>query len=325
MESVLVTGGTGFIGSHLVDALITKQYKVYCAVRNFNKLKWLQGKSVEFIKYDLYSSDIVLPHVDYVYHLAGLTKAKKNKDFYKVNYEGTVKLINAIKKQKKPMKGFFLLSTLAVNGDMNAGKIAVEDPISPESHYAKSKWMAEQEVLKYKDSMNIVIIRPTVVYGPRDKELFSYFKLVKKSRLAPIFNKNGTYSFLYITDLINMLLLLIEKSQSLESGQIFLMSDGRGYKWRDIIDNISFLMSIKVRQIVIPQFVAYLIAIIITLLNYLKREPFILTIDKLKEIFKKCWFCDIKEVRKILNFDPEYDLNRGLQLTFEWYKTNGWL
>ena len=324
MESVLVTGGTGFIGSHLVDALLNKEYKVYCAVRNFNKLKWLRGKSVEFIKYNLYSSDIVLPDVDYVYHLAGLTKARKKIEFYKVNYEGTVNLIKAINKQKKPPKGFFLLSTLAVNGDRNAHKISIEDAATPESHYAKSKSMAEQEILKYKNIMNTVIIRPTVVYGPRDKELLSYFKLIKKSGFAPIFNKNSIYSFLYITDLINMLLLLLE-NKNIESGQVFLMSDGKGYKWTDVINKISLILCKKVRSIVIPDFIAYFSAMIVTLLNYVRREPFILTIDKLKEIFKKCWFCDIKEARKILKFDPEYDLDRGLQLTFQWYKTNGWL
>lgn len=324
MESVLVTGGTGFIGSHLVDALLDKQYKVYCTIRNFNKLKWLENKPVEFIKYNLNSSDIVLPEVDYIYHLAALTKARKKKEFYMVNYEGTVNLIKAINKQSKPPKGFFLLSTLAVNGDINTDKISIEDAATPESHYAKSKWMAEQEILKYKDIINIVIIRPTVVYGPRDKELLSYFKLIKKSGFAPIFNKDGLYSFLYITDLINMLLLLL-KNKNIPSGQIFLMSDGKGYKWNDVINRISQLLCKKVQPIVIPRFFAYFLAIIITSLNYVRREPFILTIDKLKEIFKKGWFCDIKEVKKILKFDPVYDIDKGLQLTFQWYKTNGWL
>lgn len=326
MKSVLVTGGTGFIGSHLIDALLSKDYKIYCLVRNFNKLKWLEDKPVEFIKSDLNSSNIILPEVDYVYHLAGLTKARRKKEFYRVNYLGTKNLISAVRKLKKLPKGFFLLSTLAVNGNLTSYKIISEEPASPESHYAKSKWLAEQEILKYKDIINTVIIRPTIVYGPRDKDLYCYFKLIKKNKVAPIFNKNAIFSFLYITDLINMLLLLLERE--VPSGQIFLMSDGNGYKWSDIIENVSSTLGIEVRAIrtiMIPDFLVYLSAMFYSIINYVKREPFILTIDKLKEIFKKGWFCDIKEVRKILRYDPEYDLLRGFQLTFEWYKTNRWL
>jgi nucleoside-diphosphate-sugar epimerase len=323
LKSVLVTGGTGFIGSHLVDALLSKHYKIYCIVRNFNKLKWLEDKPVEFIKSDLSSSNITLPEVDYIYHLAGLTKARKKKEFYSVNYLGTKNLIDAVRKSKKLPKGFFLLSTLAVNGNLNSSKIINEDPASPESHYAKSKWLAEQEILKYKDILNTVIIRPTIVYGPRDKDLYSYFKLIKKKNVAPIFNKDAIFSFLYIADLINMLLLLLERDAP--SGQIFLMSDGKGYKWSDIIENISSILGIEVRTIIIPTFLLYIAAIFYSIINYVKRDPFILTIDKLKEVFKKGWFCDIKDIRKILRYDPEYDLRKGFQLTFEWYKTNRWL
>jgi nucleoside-diphosphate-sugar epimerase len=323
VKSVLITGGTGFIGSHLVDELLEKQYKIYCIVRNFNRLKWLANKPVEFIKYELGTPDIVLPDVDYVYHLAALTKARKIKEFYKVNYYGTVNLLKIISKQKKPPKSFFLLSTLAVNGKRDTD-ICIKEEISPESHYAKSKWLAEQEVLKYKELMNIIIIRPTAVYGPRDKELLNYFKMIDKFKIALILNKNGVYSFLYIKDLINMLLLLLE-CNNIPNGQVFLISDGNKYEWSEIIKKISSILGIAARTVVMPRLFTYFFAIIMTLFNRLKREPFILTIDKLKEIFKKGWFCDIKEVREILHFDPKYDIDRGLQLTFDWYKKNGWL
>ena len=323
MTNILVTGGSGFIGSHLVDALLEKQYKIYCIVRDVKNLKWLQNKPVELIKADLCSPNMVMPEVDYIFHLAGLTKAKKRQQFYKANYEGTVNLLRCIKKQKKPPKGFFLLSTLAVNGDINTITIKANDPATPQSHYAKSKWMAEQEALKYKDLMDVVIIRPTAVYGPRDRELFSYFKLVKKYRFAPIINKDGIYSFLYVKDLINMLLLLLE--HNVPSGQIFLMSDGNGYKWSEVVEKISSQLKITARPVVIYKFLVYFFAMIISFLNLYKKEPFILTIDKLKEIFKKSWICDIMEVRDILRFEPKYNLDEGLGLTINWYKTNRWL
>ncbi len=323
MTNVLVTGGTGFIGSHLVDALLEKQCKVYCIVRNVKKLKWLQDKSVEFIKADLNSPDIIIPEIDYVFHLAGLTKAKRNKQFYRVNYEGTANLLSCIKKQKKIPKGFFLLSTLAVNGDVDTIKIKTNDPATPQSHYAKSKWMAEQETLQYKDIMNVVIIRPTAVYGPRDKELFSYFKLMNTYKIAPVINKDGIYSFLYVKDLTNILLLLLERN--VPSGQIFLMSDGNGYKWSEVVNKISSLLNINVRPIFISKFITNFLAMFISLFNAFKKEPFILTIDKLKEIFKKSWICDIMGVRNILNYEPQYNLDKGLELTINWYKTNRWL
>ena len=103
------------------------------------------------------------------------------------------------------------------------------------------------------------------------------------------------------------------------------MSDGNGYKWSEVVNKISSLLNINVRPIFISKFITNFLAMFISLFNAFKKEPFILTIDKLKEIFKKSWICDIMGVRNILNYEPQYNLDKGLELTINWYKTNRWL
>lgn len=322
MEKILLTGATGFIGNNLLSSLPEKGYKIYTLVRDPSKLSTSVNNNIEIIKGDLQDNDLKIPEVDYVYHVAGLTKARCYKEFYNVNYTGTINLIKLIKKQKNPVKSFIYLSSLAVNGDPEEKVITNESKNSPMTHYAKSKLLAEEYVLEHKNDFNVVVVRPTAVYGPGEKEMYNYFKLLKKG-YAPVLNDKGIFSFIYVRDLVNILLLLLKKE--IKSGEVLLVSDGNSYTWHDVINIASQKLGVQPKTFKIPKIAVYIAAFVSTFTNLFKKNPSILTIDKLKEIFKISWFCDITHLKEITGYTPVYNLDRGLELTLKWYNTNRWL
>lgn len=321
MKKILLTGATGFIGNNLLEFLSKENYKIYALVREPSKLGSF-GENVEVIKGDLRDEKLVLPEVDFVYHIGGLTKAKNYKEFYHVNYGGTLNLVNSIKKQKSPLKRFIFLSTLAINCDKDEKIINNNSKNSPKTHYAKSKLLAEEYLLKHKDDFKLIIVRPTAVYGPKEKELLHYFKILKKG-YAPVLNKSGLFSFIFVYDLVNILILLL--NYDIKSGTILLSSDGNKYLWNDVIKLAAQKMNVNPKIIDVPKFVMLIAATFSTFFNKFKRTPSILTLDKLQEIYKSSWVCDISLIKELLNYTIEYDLDRGLDATIKWYKINRWL
>ncbi len=306
-KRVLVTGGTGFIGSHLVEWLLKKNYEVFCLVRNPARLRWLKGLPVYLIIGDCQAKDLRLPQVEVVYHVAGVVKAKRPSLFYNVNYKGTVNLAQAVLKQKLPLKYFIFISTLAVCADSL-------------SHYAHSKLLAEKELLKL--PLPLIIFRPTAIYGPRDKEFLSFCRLIKYG-LAPILNPEGILSFCYIDDLIEILGAVLEKE--IPSKKIFAVSDGKAYSWEEALKIVASALQKRPIYFKIPKKLTYILALIFEKFNIFIKEPIIFNQDKLKEIFHKNWFCDISEIQKLLGYTPKYDLFSGMVKTINWYQRQGWI
>jgi len=303
---VLVTGGTGFIGSHLVEWLLKDGHEVFCLVRNPLKIKWLNGLPVKLIVGNC-CEPFNLPKVEVIYHVAGVIKAKKPSFFYEVNFKGTMNLAKMILKQRLAVKYFVFVSTLAVCGNNL-------------SHYAKSKWLAERELLKL--SLPVVIFRPTAIYGPRDKEFLGWCRLIKYG-IAPIFNPSGILSFCYVEDLIQALGAVMKKNDL--SGKIFHISDGKAYKWEEALMILSRILKKRPIYVKIPKEISLFLALIAEFLNVFSKEPIIFTRDKLKELFHKNWFCDIADVKDQLDYIPKYDLFSGMVKTINWYQKQGWL
>jgi len=167
---VLITGASGFIGSHLTEQLHAKGYKLRCLVRKTSNLVWIKHLPIEYVYGDLFDEEALRQSVtgaDYIYHVAGTTKSRTREGYFRGNHLGTKNLLDAVREVKPNLKRFILVSSMAGVGPAHIGTPLDETtPYHPITAYGESKMEAEKECLKVADSVPITITRPPAVYGP---------------------------------------------------------------------------------------------------------------------------------------------------------------
>ena len=317
----LVTGATGFIGSHLCEELIRRGYEVTCLSRNTSNLKWIENLDIRLAKGDCTLPESLLDMVggfEYVFHLAGLTKARCGDEFFCMNARGTENLIKVIAERNPNVKRFVYLSSLAAVGPSKDGTPIREDsPPSPVSNYGRSKLEGEKAVLRYRDSMPVTIIRPPAVYGPRDKDFLVFFKMIKKG-VFPNWGK-CYYSLLYVDDLIHGIIASAENKRA--EGKIYFLSDSKVHTDEEITAEISSVLDVKVTRLKVPKFVMPLFAF----LGEKISERGIINRDKMRELRYSHWICDAKKATEEIGFMPKVGLKEGIKWTADWYRIHRWL
>jgi nucleoside-diphosphate-sugar epimerase len=323
----LVTGGTGFIGSHLTEALIRKGVQVRCLLRKTSDLKWLRDLPIEFVPGDCNdktSLEEAVRGVDWVFHLAGATKATKEETYFDVNGFGTENLIHACLENNPRLQKFIYISSQAAAGpSINGSNKKESDPCEPVSFYGRSKRMGEESVLAHAHELPAFILRPSAVYGPRDKDVFALFKCLSRRIKPCLTGRRQRLSLCYVQDIVQGILLAVETQA--KSGEIFFLSDGNDYRIEEIGDIVAHAMGITALRIRVPRRMVVGIACFSEFLSKLFGRPFLLNKDKAKEIIQKEWVCDITKAKTLLGFEPRVPLSEGARLTFEWYKKEKWL
>ena len=323
----LVTGGTGFIGSHLTEALIRKGVQVRCLLRKTSDVKWLKGLPVEFVAGDCSdktSLEKAVSGVDWVFHLAGATKAIREQTYLDVNGFGTENLIQACLETNLHLQKFIYVSSQAAAGPSRNGISKKEsDACQPVSFYGRSKRMGEESVLTHARELPAFILRPSAVYGPRDKDMFALFKCLSR-RIKPCFTgPRQRLSLCYVQDIVQGILLAAEIEG--RSGEVFFLSDGNDYRMEEIGDILAHAMGITALRIRVPRRMVAGIASFSEHLSKVFGSPPLLNKDKAEEIVQKEWVCDITKANALLGFEPRFPLLEGARLTFEWYKKEKWL
>ncbi|CUS95540.1 Nucleoside-diphosphate-sugar epimerase, partial [Candidatus Kryptonium thompsonii] len=319
-------GGTGFIGSHLVDELLNRGYEVRCIVRDTSNLKWLNGKDVEIFKGSLFDIDFLkkaVEDVDYVYHIAGVTKGKNYQDYYRGNVETTQNLLEACLENQK-LKKFVLASSLAAVGPGDDA-IPVDETrqYNPITSYGKSKAEAEKVTLSFKDKLPITIVRPPSVYGPRDTYTFELFKYVKFGFLPVVLSDDQILSLVYVSDLVDGFILAGENEQA--TGEIYFISSEKIYTWKEIEEAVLKALDKKVFRIKIPAPILYSVSFISELIFKLQKKASPLNLEKIKDVRQKNWACSIEKAKKELGYTPKVSLEEGMRITINWYVENKWL
>jgi nucleoside-diphosphate-sugar epimerase len=323
----LVTGSTGFIGSHLVEQLIERNYSVRCLIRKATKIEYINNLPVEFAKADFDNMDSLraaVDGVDYVFHLGGVTKSKDKRGYFKGNLESTKSLLSAILKQNPGIKRFLLASSLtAVGPGKDLVPVDETTPYHPVTTYGRSKMEAEKVSLAKMSEIPLTIIRPPAVYGPRDKDVYAFFKSVN-AHLVPLsgFSRKAL-SFVHAFDLVDGIVAAAEHPNAV--GQIYFISNEEIYDWEQfgrIARKSLRKWAVNVR---IPHFALYTVAAISETLARLQGKAALINLEKARDGVQTNWLCSPKKAQVELAFKSKLSLEEGIAITVDWYKKNGLL
>lgn len=323
----MVTGATGFIGSHLVEALVQRGAQVKCLVRNTNRLGWERNSPVDYVVGDCREKKSLMQavqDVDWVFHLAGATTAVYEKTYFEVNGQGTENLVHACIKNNPRLKKFIYLSSQAAAGPNRRGGGKKEsDPCEPVSPYGKSKLLGEEVSLAHAGELPLVILRPCAVYGPRDKGFFTLCKCLSRNIKPCLSDHDQQISMCYVGDLVEAILLAAETPT--ESGEIFFLADGHDYRMEEIGEIFAQAMERNPLNLRLPGQLLFGMAFLAEGVAKVTGKPSIISRGKVKEMLCRNWLCDIGKARTLLGFTPLIGLARGAALTVAWYKKENWL
>jgi nucleoside-diphosphate-sugar epimerase len=323
----LVTGGPGFIGSHLVEALLKKGVEVRCLVRRSSDLKWIEGLPVEFAWGDCTDRASLAEAVkgmDVVFHSAGVTKVVREESFFQVNAHGTENLIQACLDNAPHLQKFIYLSSQAAAGPSLDGNRKTEtDLCEPVSPYGRSKRMGEELALARSRQLPLVILRPSAIYGPRDRDIYVFFKFLSRRIHPCLSDPDQRVSLCHVQDLVQAALLAGDTPTP--QGEIFFVSDGQDYPFQDIGKTFARAMGVHAFRLCVPKWVLLGMASFSEYVSCVSKRPSLISRGKVAEMIQKNWVCDITKARTVLGYKPSIGLLDGARMTVDWYRNKNWL
>ena len=328
---ILITGASGFIGSFIVEEALKRGLDTWAAVRGSSSKAYLQDERINLIALNLSSREELIeqlrPHqFDYVVHAAGVTKCIDKRDFRRINTEGTKNLVQALQQLQMPLKRFVYLSSLSVFGAIREQQpyeeIRETDTPQPNTEYGRSKLEAEQWLDTLKD-FPYVILRPTGVYGPRERDYFLMAKSIKGHSDFAVGYKRQDITFVYVSDVVQAVFLAIEKGQT---GRKYFLSDGEVYQSTTFSDLIHEELGRPWWiRITAPVWVLRIVTFFGEHIGRMTGKISALNNDKYNILRQRNWRCDIQPAIDELGYRPEVDLKEGVRRSIKWYKEQGWL
>lgn len=326
---VLVTGATGFIGSHIADKMKEKGADIVCLIRKTSNLQWVENKGYELVEGSLSDKEslkYIVKDIDIIFHSAGLTAARNMDDFIKGNVTGTKNLFEAAASNASNLKRFVHISSQAAVGPSKSlEEMSTEDkPHEPLTSYGKSKRMAEDYLNQNVDKLPITIVRPPAVYGPRDVATLPMFKAAKKGIGTLIGFDDKYVSIISSMDLTRG---IVEAGLSDNTiGETYFIASESYYSWNEITDIMSKAAGRnKVLKIKIPHPIVKVMGNINGMIGKITGKPPVFDSEKSIDFIQKYWTCSIEKAKKDFGYEQKYSLEEGMKITFDWYKSNGWL
>ena len=338
-KTLLVTGATGFIGSYIVEEALSQGYEVWAAVRSTSSRQWLSDPRIHFINLNL-SDRLQMAEAfrqvcqetggvgfRYVVHAAGATKCANADDFHTINAVGTHNLALALIDSAMPLERFVFVSSLSVMGPIHEDypytDITDDDTPCPNTAYGRSKLEAEGYLESLAGQLPYIILRPTGVYGPRERDYFLMAKSIKGHTDFSVGYRPQDLTFIYVADMVQAVMLALTNGQT---GHKYFLSDGHVYSSRTFSDLIHdelgrpWLLRIKA-----PLWVLRVVTTVGEYYGRLTGKVSALNADKYHIMRQRNWRCDISAAQRELGYTPRYGLAAGVKLSIKWYKDNGWL
>ncbi len=323
---IAVTGATGFIGSHLAETLTARGHEVTCLARGPERLRWIKNLPVRVVYGDV-SKPGTLPALvegqDVIVHTAGLTKAPDLNGFLRVNVTGTENLLHAITSHNPGLRRFIFISSQEAMGPCSdCSPMEEEAAQAPISMYGKSKALAEQALFAFRNAVPMTLIRPPAVYGPRDRDIYAYFKMAARG-IAPIAGIGITLNIAYVKNLVHGIALAAERGEG--NFHSYFFTDGPSMSWGEFSDLLGEVLDRRIMKIHVPLFVVGMIAGVSGIYTALTHKAVLLSRDKIEAMKHEFWLVSDRRARSELGYNPVYSTRDGLRETAEWYKTQGWL
>jgi nucleoside-diphosphate-sugar epimerase len=319
MKKILITGASGFIGSFLVEKALDKEWETWAAIRKSSSREYLQSEKIQFILLDFSDKEKlktqIAEHVanygkwDFIVHNAGVTKCLNSDDFEKVNSLYTRHFIEALEECDSVPEKFLLMSSLSAAPN-------------PETAYGKSKQKAENFLMSQK-KFPYLILRPTGVYGPRDKDYYLMLKSMQAGVSLAAGFRPQSLTFIYVKDLVKVAFLALE---SPVRDKIYFVADGDVYSDHEYCLIAQKALGKKhLIKITCPLFLLKTVSILAEAFSKITRKPSTLNRDKYKIMKQRDWRCDVSPLKDDLGFSADYNLAQGMQECVEWYRAKTWL
>ncbi len=334
MTNILITGASGFIGSFLVEEGMKRNFEVYAGIRKFSPKKYLQDPRIQFVEFDFSSRENIITTLEkcksdgirfrYIVHNAGITKASRKEDFYNVNCRNTQYFIEALKETGMIPEKFVYISSLAAYGPgdpVSLKPVMLSDDPKPIELYGRSKLEAEKYITALTD-FPWIILRPTGVYGPKEKDYYIFFQTINRGLETYIGSSRQILTFIYVKDLAR---LVYDALISTHVRKAYFVSDGLEYDSKRFSEITKKVLNKKTIRITVPGGVVRRLAYGLEKIYSLWGSIPTLNTDKFNVLSSMNWRCEIEPLMRDFNFTAEYDLEKGVQETIEWYKKEKWL
>lgn len=333
--SILITGASGFIGSFLVEEALERGMQVWAAVRPTSSRRWLTDARIRFIELDLQNEEHLAAQLvrhtsvhgpwQYVVHAAGATKCRCDADFFRTNTDGTLRLARQLLATSSLAGRFVFISSLSVCGPLHEADyvpFSAADTPQPNTAYGRSKLQAEEDLAKI-DGLDYIVLRPTGVYGPRERDYFLMAKSIASHVDFSVGYRRQTITFIYVRDLVQAAFLALTRGNR---GDMFFLSDGGEYASTDFSHLLQRAMGTRfVLHVCAPVWVLRLVCAVSGWWAKIHKRAATLNPDKCRIMKQRSWRCDIQPARDVLGYEPHFPLSRGVEETVAWYKDNEWI
>lgn len=323
----LVTGATGFIGSHVARLAAAQGYDVFALVRPRSdraRRAAFAGPVREGNLDDEASLREAVRGMDVVFHLAGATRAKNEAAFFDANAEGVARLVRACRASAEGLRRFVYVSSLAAAGPSGSGRRVLEsDPPQPVSAYGRSKLAGEARLAECAGPLPWTIVRPPMVYGPEDQDFLQLFKAARSGFMPCLGSGEERYSIVHGEDLARGILLAAGSAAAV--GRTYYLAEPVDYAQREIFALLGAAVGRTPRLIRLPRWLGYVAAGLGSALKPFRKRPPLLTLDKLPEVLAPGWACDVSAAERDFGFRTEIALPEGAVRTAAWFKERGLL
>jgi UDP-glucose 4-epimerase len=326
-QKVLITGASGFVGFHLIEVALAKGLDVHAAVRKTSDISHLSSHQINYTYLNFSSPESLKKELeekeyDFIIHAAGTTKAKNQQEYNTINATYTANLAKACANDSHVKKMVFISSLAALGPLDHTRELLTEGTMPrPVTAYGQSKLLAENQLKDFK--LPLIILRPTAVYGPRDKDIFIILKTFSKRFEPYIGHLPQQLSFVYVKDLAAASVNSLFTSD--EANGAYNITDGNCYSRYEMANITKSVLNKKTIKVHIPLPVVKGFALVLEKMYGVFGKTPAINLEKLNELTAVNWCCDIEKAKRSLHFNPSYNLQQGLKETLEWYKHNDWL